>query len=149
MARELQEHLSLCVDIAWRRMFASVTVDFSSGGDLQGCDPLLLVLAHSWWTIFLYPLISATYCILHLLTPFELVVTVPWWIIETYWQVSSLPDDYHAGVSAALLLHLPFNQNAEYVNAKLAVWLLPSCSLQKWWMFAQGWPFGYCPVLAQ
>lgn len=52
--------------------------------------------------------------------------------IETDWQVSSLPDDHHAGVLAALFLHLPFNQNAKYINAKLAIWLLPCCSLQKW-----------------
>lgn len=96
------------------------------------CDPLLLVSAHSWWAIFLYPLISATCCFLQLLTPFELVVRVPWWMTENDWQVSSLPDDHRAGVLPALLLHLLFNQNAEYANTKLAVWLLPSCFLQKW-----------------
>jgi len=46
--------------------------------------------------------------------------------------VSRLPGDHDAGILAALFLHLPFNQNTKYIHVKLAVWLLPSCSLQKW-----------------
>lgn len=121
--------------------------NFSGGGDLQCFDPLLLVLAHSWWAIFLYPLISAT----NLLSAFsdslfELIVHVPWWITETNWQVSSLPDDHHAGVLAVVLLHLPFNWNAEYINTK---YINTTKLLSAEMVFARGWPLSYCPVLAQ